>query len=111
MWYAYDEGMTTGDHVFIMLQLELEQFILNQKNPEQYHLAPPTNNRTVCDYFQALEAVIIVEVKVVDAANTSFTEFEDQVKKKFHDPVFPARKPVSVTLITDSPEVRDCDYG
>lgn len=98
MSYAYHEGMTTGDHVFIMLQLELKQFILNQKNPEQYHLVPLPADITACDYFQALEAVIIVEIKVVDAANTSFTEFEDQVKKKFHDPVFPTRKPVDLDV-------------
>ena len=92
--YAYDEGMTTGDHVFIMLQLEQNQFIIKQRNPVQYHLIPGVEHR-LCNYFQALEAVIVVEIKLADSANNTFTDFEKQLTEKFNDPIFPSRDRVS----------------
>ena len=96
--YAYDEGMTTGDHVFIMLQLEQNQFIINQRIPEQYHLFPGVERR-LCNYFQALEAVIVVEIKLADSANNTFADFAKQVTEKFNDPIFPSRKTVSWKLV------------
>lgn len=92
--YAYDEGMTNGDHVFIMLQLEQNQFIINQRNPALYHLLPGVIHR-LCDYFQALEAVIVVEIKLTDSANNTFADFEKKVTEKFNDTIFPSRENVS----------------
>ena len=92
--HAYDEGMTNGDYVFIMLQLEQKQFIVNQRIPAQYHLFPVVEDRR-CDYFQALEAVIVVEIKPMDSANNTFADFEKQVSERFNDPIFPSREKVS----------------
>ena len=92
--YAYNEGMTNGDHVFIMLQLEQKQFIINQRIPAQYHLFPGVRDR-LCDYFQALEAVIVVEIKPTDSANNTFVDFAKQVSERFNDPIFPSRDNVS----------------
>lgn len=88
--HAYDEGMTNGDYVFIMLQLEQEQFIINQRIPAQYHLFPGVEDR-LCDHFQALEAVIVVEIKPTDSANNTFADFEKQVSERFNDPIFPEK--------------------
>ena len=92
--HAYDEGMTNGDYVFIMLQLEQKQFIVNQRIPAQYHLFPVAKDRR-CDYFQALEAVIVVEIKPMDSTNNTFVDFEKQVSERFNDPIFPSREKVS----------------
>ena len=92
--YAHNENMTTGDYVFIMLQLEQKQFIINQRTPEQYHLLPVGGDK-LCNYFQALEAVIVVEIKLADSANNTFTDFQKQVTEKFNDPIFPSRESVS----------------
>ena len=86
--HAYDEGMTNGDYVFIMLQLEQKQFIINQRNPAQYHLYPGVEDR-LCDHFQALEAVIVVEIKPTDSSNNTFADFEKQVSERFNDSIFP----------------------
>ena len=92
--YAYEEGMTTGDYVFIMLQLDQNQFIINQRIPEQYHLFPGVMHR-LCNYFQALEAVIVVEIKLADSANNTFADFAKQLTEKFNDPIFPSGEIVS----------------
>ena len=91
---AYNLNMTTGDYAFIMLQLEQKQSIINQKNPEQYHLFPNVMHK-LCDYFQALEAVIVVEIKLADSANNTFADFAKQVTEKFNDPIFPSPQSVS----------------
>lgn len=97
--HAYDEGMTNGDYVFIMLQLEQKQFIVNQRIPAQYHLFPVDDDRR-CDYFQALEAVIVVEIKPMDSANNTFADFEKQLSEKFNDSIFPSPVKENDTIMT-----------
>ena len=98
--YAYDEGITLGDYAFIMVQLDQQRFIQNQGIPEQYYLLPDVTR--FCDYYQALESVIVVEIKPTDAQNQSFKYFEERVKTKLFDNSSfpPVSLPVSLFLIS-----------
>lgn len=94
---AFDEGITFGDYAFIMVQLDQETFIRNQGIRQQYYLLPGVPNERLCDYYQALESVIIVEIKPTDAKNQSFRYFGERVETKFNNSVFPHPKlPVSL---------------
>ena len=86
--YAHDQGMTSGDYAFIMLQLNQEQFMRNQRIPQQYYLLGSIPDDRVCDYYEALEPVIVVEIKPTDTKNMTFRDFGEQVKTKFGDPIF-----------------------
>ena len=99
--HAFDEGMTFGDYAFIMVQLDQETFIRNQGIREQYYLLPDVPPNRTCDYHQALESVIVVEIKPTDAQNQSFKYFGERVTTKFNNSVFPRpRLPVSLFLIS-----------
>ena len=80
--YAFDKGMTNGDYAFVMLQLDQEQFIRNKKSPGQIFVLLHLPKERQCDYNQALESVILVEINstVVQAV---YKAFEDEVKEKF----------------------------
>ena len=82
--YAYNQGMTQGDYAFVMLQLDLERFKRNMDKPGQIHLLLDLDPDKTCDYYQALESVVLVEVqsKLPDEKK-SYEAFEKKVKEKY----------------------------
>ena len=80
--YAFDKGMTDGDYAFVMLQLEQEQFIRNIKRPAQIFVLLNLPAERQCDYNQALESVILVEINsTVD--QKAYEAFEEEVEQNF----------------------------
>ena len=80
--YAFDKGMTGGDYAFVMLQLEQQQFIRNLKSPGQIFVLKNLPNERQCDYNQALESVLLVEINST-VVQTAYEAFEEEVKQKF----------------------------
>ena len=80
--YAFDEGMTDGDYAFIMLQLDQEQYIRNIKKPGQIFVLLNLPIERWCDYNQAMESVILVEINSTVVQET-YEAFEEEVKEKF----------------------------
>lgn len=82
--YAYNQGMTQGDYAFVMLQLDLERFKRNMDKPGQIYLLMDLDKDKTCDYYQALESVVLVEVqsKLPDEKK-SYEAFEKKVKEKY----------------------------
>ena len=82
--YAHDQDMTQGDYAFVMLQLELQQFILNVQRPGQIYLITNLPEEKTCGYYEALESVVLVEIQSeVPDKYESYKAFEKQVKGKF----------------------------
>ena len=80
--YAFDKGMTDGDYAFVMLQLEQQQFIRNIKRPGQIFVLKNLPQERQCDYNQALESVLLVEINST-VVQTAYQAFEEEVKQKF----------------------------
>ena len=82
--YAYNQGMTQGDYAFVMLQLDLERFKRNMDKPGQIYVLMDLDKDKTCDYYQALESVVLVEVqsKLPDEKK-SYEAFEKKVKEKY----------------------------
>lgn len=80
--YAFDEGMTHGDYAFLMLQLNQQQYVRNIKNPGQIFVLLNLPPERWCDYNQAMESVILVEIKSTVVQET-YEAFEEKVKKQF----------------------------
>ena len=80
--YASDKDMTHGDYAFVMLQLEQERFIRNIKNPGQIFVVLNLPEKRQCDYNQALESVILVEINST-VVQEAYEAFEEEVKQKF----------------------------
>lgn len=82
--YAYNQGMTQGDYAFVMLQLDLERFKRNMDKPVQIYVLMDLDKDKTCDYYQALESVVLVEVqsKLPDEKK-SYEAFEKKVKEKY----------------------------
>ena len=87
--YAHDEEMTEGDYAFIMLQMDQEQYVTNKKNPAQLYLSifsrPPDRQ---CDYYQALESVIVVELMSSTSAVDAAEAWLNQISMLSNDPPF-----------------------
>lgn len=81
--YAFEKGMTNGDYAFIMLQLDQEQYIRNRKNPGQIFVLLNLPQMRTCDYYQAMESVILVEINSTVVQET-YDAFEKEVKQKFN---------------------------
>ena len=81
--YAFDKGMANGDYAFIMLQLDQQQYIRNRKNPGQIYLLLNLPPMRTCDYYQAMESVILVEINSTVVQET-YDAFEKEVKQKFN---------------------------
>ena len=97
--YAFDEDMTKGDYAFVMLQLEQEQFIRNIKRPGQIFVLLNLPTERQCDYNQALESVILVEINsTVD--QKAYEAFEKEVEQNFHrfSPGLSLKRQVSALL-------------
>ena len=73
--------MTHGDYAFVMLQLEQERFIRNIKNPGQIFVVLNLPEKRQCDYNQALESVILVEINST-VVQEAYEAFEEEVKPK-----------------------------
>lgn len=80
--YAFDKDMTNGDYAFIMLQLDQEQYIRNIKTPGQIYVLLNLPIERWCDYNEAMESVILVEINSTVVQET-YEAFEEEVKKKF----------------------------
>ena len=80
--YAFDEGMTRGDNAFLMLQLNQQQYVRNILNPGQIFVLLNLPSDRLCDYNQAMESVILVEIKSTVVQKT-YEAFEKKVKKQF----------------------------
>lgn len=80
--YAFDKGMTDGDYAFVMLQLDQEQYIRNIKRPGQIFVLLNLPRERWCDYNQALESVILVEINST-VVQEVYEAFEEEVKQKF----------------------------
>ena len=74
--------MTDGDYAFIMLQLDQEQFTRNLKRPAQIYVLLNLPEDRWCDYNQALESVILVEINST-VVQKAYEAFEEEVKQKF----------------------------
>ena len=94
---AFDEDMTDGEYAFIMLQLDQQQFINNQLRKAQYYVTSDVPFDRTCDYYQAMESVIVLEIEPTEAKNETHEAFDKQVRKKFQDPTFPLQN-FSVSL-------------
>ncbi|KAL9957058.1 hypothetical protein ACROYT_G038645 [Oculina patagonica] len=81
--YAFDKGMTDGDYAFVMLQLNQEQYIRRRKNPGQIFVLLNLDEMRTCDYYQAIESVILVEINSTVVQET-YDAFEEEVKQKFN---------------------------
>lgn len=88
--FAYDEGMANGEHAFIMLQLEQETFYGNVRHPHRMWLQEGVDVDRTCDYFQAMESVIVAEIQTSNVKNIkeTFEDFQQEVKEQYRNPVF-----------------------
>ncbi|PFX31873.1 atrial natriuretic peptide receptor 1-like [Stylophora pistillata] len=82
--YAHNQNMTQGDYAFVMLQLDLNQFKRNMDSPGQIYLILDLDKNKTCDYYEALESVVLVEVESeLPDEQKSYKAFEKQVKEKY----------------------------
>ena len=73
-----------------MLQLEQETFYGNVRHPHRMWLQEGVDVDRTCDYFQAMESVIVAEIQTSNVKNIkeTFEDFQQEVKEQYRNPVF-----------------------
>lgn len=81
--YAYDQDMTKGEYAFIMLQLDQQQYIRHRKNPNQLFVLLNLPRARTCDYYKALESIILLEINSTVVKET-YEAFVKEVNETFN---------------------------
>ena len=86
---AHEAGLTNGDYVFILFELDLDEVLLANKYPSYWFAVPTLQEDPYyrCKFQQAFDSVLLLALNVNENDN-AFHQFQSDVKERSPDPPF-----------------------
>ena len=87
MLHAYDEGMTNGDYVFIMFELDVTQVSLYTRQPFKWFFSSYSSTLNRYHHVKkAFEAAFVLAIK--SPSSESYPRFTAELRRRSPDPPF-----------------------